>query len=272
MQKNQSKTSKNNQKVKPVKKPYLTGPVFSKRVMRSGLKLLAYELLFVFLNILLGSSLSFESSVFLRVLTNSLLVAACAALIYMDGAKAGDADVAFGEIAYTRKEAGKQISKADLERCYHAGKGFMAVLFGAGLLVIVAAFYALMAQKQVYTLQSLPSWVSAFSSQQDVVLPLQYYNTAYSMTIADVLRIIVRACIYPFVNIAGVRNADALLLVDRLSPLLILLPYLFYGVGYLQGPRSRALVHGSIASDSKRRQRREKRERRARQQKNNQIV
>ena len=46
---------------------------------------------------------------------------------------------------------------------------------------------------------------------------------------------------------AGARNADAVLTLDRLSPVLVLLPFLFYGVGYVFGLRSRAMTHGGIA-------------------------
>ena len=266
------KVKKSSQKIELVKKPYLKGSVFSPRIIKTGLKLLAYELLFVFLNLLLGSALSFEGSLFLRIATNALLVAACAAIVYMDGARAGDADVAFAEIAYGRKESGKEIASSDLDRCYHPGKGFATVAVGTSIIFIIAAVYALIAEKQVYTLQALPSWVSAFSSQQEIALPLQYYSTPYSMQLVDVLRIIIRACIYPFVNMAGIRNKDALLLIDRLSPLLILIPHLFYAIGYLQGPRSRAMVHGSIASNTRKKQRRDKRERKARQEKTNQLI
>ena len=60
-----------------------------------------------------------------------------------------------------------------------------------------------------------------------------------------------RLLLFPFVNIAGANNADALLLVDRLSPLLCLLTPACYGLGYLRGPQLRALVHGNIRQNKR---------------------
>ena len=71
----------------------------------------------------------------------------------------------------------------------------------------------------------------------------------------------------PFVNIAGANNADALLLVDRLSPLLCLLTPACYGLGYLRGPQLRALVHGNIRQNKRKHNAKERkaREQRAKQ-------
>lgn len=81
--------------------------------------------------------------------------------------------------------------------------------------------------------------------------------------------------IFPFANIATTDNADALLLVDRLSPLLICLPALGFPLGYLTGPRSRALVHGDIATSTKRYDRRRNKAikaRKARTEKKNELI
>lgn len=265
--------SKAKKKIQPIKKPYLTGKPYFKGNLRASLKLLMYEALFIFLNLMLGASLSFDNSPVLCIIFNLLLVMACGALVYMDGARTGEADVAVGEIAYARQEMGKQVDQKDLERCYNPWRGILTVLVGTSVLLVLACIHAFAAQKQVYTLQSLPGWVSAYSTQQDVMQPLAYYMQQYTTGFLDILRIVIRACIFPFINIAGVDNADGVLLVDRLSPLLILLPFLCYALGYLKGPKMRAMVHGNIATGLKRRKRKEKRERKARQQnKPNQLV
>ena len=105
--------------------------------------------------------------------------------------------------------------------------------------------------------------------------PLQYYQQQVSLGFMDVLRMAVRVLVFPFANMATVDNSRALLLVDRLSPLLVCLPLLGYPLGYLTGPRSRAMVHGDISSSNKRYQRRKKREikaRRARETKKNELI
>ena len=271
LQQNTKKKAK--KKITLVQKPFLRGCAWSGYAVKAGFRLLMYEILFIFLNLLIGSTLSFETSTFLRIATNLVLVAAYGGLVYMNGARAGDSDVAFAEIAYGRKESGKNVAKSDLNRCYHPAKGFVSVLTGTGILLLVALVYALCATKQTYSLQTLPSWVSSYSSsQQEIGLALSYYSIQRAVQLEDILRPFIRICIWPFVNIAGARNYDALLLVDRLSPLIILLPYLFYAFGYLQGPRSRAMLHGSIATDKKRRIRKEKKERKQRQQKTNQLI
>ncbi len=271
MQQNTKKKAK--KKIAPVQKPYLRGSAWSGYAVKAGFKLLAYEILFIFLNLLIGSTLSFESSIFLRVAANLVLVFAYGGLVYMNGARAGDSDVAFAEIAYARKESGKNVPKSDLNRCYHPAKGFVSVMAGTGALLLVSLIYALCATKQTYSLQTLPSWVSSYSStQEEIGLALSYYSVQRAVQLQDILRPFIRICIWPFVNLAGARNYDALLLVDRLSPLMIVLPFLFYAFGYLQGPKSRAMLHGSIASDKKRRIRKEKKERKQRQQKPNQLV
>ena len=77
---------------------------------------------------------------------------------------------------------------------------------------------------------------------------------------------VVRLLIFPFVNIAGVRNADAILIVERLSPLLVLVAPMSYGVGYARGERFRALIHSGIASNAKRAARKRRKAAASRQQ------
>ena len=64
-----------------------------------------------------------------------------------------------------------------------------------------------------------------------------------------------RLLIYPYINLVGARNASLTLLVDRLSPLALLVPYLGYVVGYLRGRHSRAMLHGSMAAADRRKRR-----------------
>ena len=80
------------------------------------------------------------------------------------------------------------------------------------------------------------------------MLPLQYYQATEPFTAGVVLRVIMRLLLYPYINLVGARNASLTLLVDRLSPLALLVPYLGYVVGYLRGRHSRAMLHGSMAA------------------------
>ena len=59
-------------------------------------------------------------------------------------------------------------------------------------------------------------------------------------------------------------GTDAMLLAERLSPLIVLLPAAAYGTGYLQGQKERTRIHTGIAENRKSRARKEKRARKAR--------
>ena len=93
---------------------------------------------------------------------------------------------------------------------------------------------------------------------------LAAYTVRGGMQFVDVLRIIVRILIMPFISMVGSENRDGLLLVERLSPVIVLLPALAYGTGYLQGRSERTKIHTGIAENRKSRARKEKRARKAR--------
>ena len=257
-----------------VYKPYLKGNWHDGAAVKRGLGLLLYYVLFAFLYFVVGSALSFGGEA-LRIVMNLMMVLVCAAILYMNGAKVGEAEVAFAEIAYARKESGKGVDTKDYERCYHPLKGVFIALIAAIPLLLITVPHAITAVKRVYALQSLPSWVSGYSTQEDVMLPLQYYQQNVSVSFMDILRIVSRVLVFPFANIATADRPDAMLLVDRLSPLLALIPLAGFPVGYLTGPRSRAIVHGDISTSNTRHQRRKNKaikRRQTRQPKKNELV
>ena len=258
----------NRTKGKPslIYKPYLKGNWASGLAARRGLKILGYQAVFVFFYIFVGQALMFDSLP-LRLVTNALILAALAGLLYMDGMKTGEEDVAYAEIAYTRQEAGQVIPKEERDRCFHPLKGLFTVLAGMLPLVLICLALAVTAQAQVYHLGALPGWLDGYRTRQDIGLALSYYNQTTSMGVADVLRIIVRLLLFPYVNMVGTDSPGNLLLLERLSPLVVLLVPMAYAVGYGLGHKARASVHGSIADDQKRRVRRERKERKQRRQK-----
>ena len=68
-------------------------------------------------------------------------------------------------------------------------------------------------------------------------------------------------------NMLGGGDFGRLLLLDRISPLLTLIVPAFYGVGYLRGPRLRAMVHGNIRLARRRHNRKERKAREQRMRK-----
>ena len=272
MQKQQPKSKKNKQPL--VFKPYLKGNWHDGAAVRRGLGLLLYYLLFAFLFLVAGSALNFGGTA-VRVIMNAAMVLVCAAILYLNAARLAENEVAYAEIALARKNSGKEVDAKELERCYHPLKGAFIALIAAIPLLILTIPHAVTAVKSVYSLQVLPNWVSGYSSQSEIWVPLSFYQRTVSLTVLDILRVIVRVLVFPFVNIVTTDNKDALLLVDRLSPLLTLLPLGGYILGYMTGPRSRAMVHGDISNSNSRHQRRRNKaikRRQARQPKKNELV
>ena len=114
----------------------------------------------------------------------------------------------------------------------------------------------------------LPSWMDSFMRRSEISGALTAYTQSASLSFTDILRIAIRLLIMPFVSMAGTDNKDTLLLMERLSPLFLLLPAAAYGTGYLRGPSVRAGVHTEIAANNRKRISREKKERRARAERN----
>lgn len=258
-------------KVQPVKKPYLKGKAFSFLALRRGLSVFAYIAVSALLFLFLGQIMVLDVA-WLRVVINVAMVAGFASLMYSSGVNRGENDVSFAEIALARQQEGKPVGKEDLNRCFHPAKGYVTMFFGALPFVLLCLGHALTATRETYSLGALPSWVSAYQNRLDISLALSYYKDFKAFGLADGLRILTRLLIFPFINIAGQGNPDGILLVEWLSPLLVLLAPFFYGVGYYRGEAYRALVHGGIAFNAKRTARRQKKKKAVRRSEPKQLV
>lgn len=264
MQKNK-KATKKNVGLKPVFKPYLKGRPVSKTSARRATRVIMYVLMFTVIYVLLGGMMAFDNT-FLRVSTNAAVVLLAMSLMYNEGARQGETDVAFGEIAQRRLDEGKVVPDSEKDTCFHPMKGFFTALVGISPILLLSLVFAAIAQKQYYTLGALPDWVSSYSGQAEIHQSLAYYNEIQGLKIADVLRMVVRLLNFPYVNMVGTDNIHSLYLVDKLSPVLCLLAPMFYGLGYLRGPYLRALVHGNIRQNKLRHNKREVKARQARAQ------
>ncbi len=246
-------TKKKKKKIKPIAKPYLKGPVFCGLTVQRALKLLCYPLIFMLIHLFIGPVFSFEGSLILRVVMNTLIIVFCIGLMYASGQNTGYADITIAEIMYTHTQEGKPVTDAERERCFHPLRGALTAALSYLPILILAVMYALTAVRQTLTLTALPGWVSGYSYQKEFAAPLQYYMTSDPLTVQQALRIVMRLLIYPYVNLVGARSTDAVLLIDRLAPLTLSLPYIGYAVGYLRGRYSRAMVHGSVAAARRKR-------------------
>lgn len=254
-----------NKKIQEVKKPTLRGSFHGKDANKLIFRRFLAMLVLFFVFLISALVFSFEAF-WLRTVCSCLVVAAAFFFTYSQGAAQGENDAGYGEIMYVRKQEGKAVSQDEQNRCFHPLKGFYAVLISALPFVAVAIFFACNTQLDVHTLGTLPSWTGALLEHNETGDALAYYSmNQHTLQYMDVLRIFVRGLIMPFVNIAVGLNNHAVLLVERLSPLLLLIAPLGYGVGYTQGVRMRIRINTSIQLGVEKKKRQQKRERKQRQ-------
>lgn len=267
----QNKARQKQAKPAPVYKPFLPGTWRSRQCLTRGVRVFAFLVGFIFVYLFLGQVLMFDN-LLLRVALNLLLLAGIAGLLYSDGAKAGIDDVAYGEIAWQQRESGRALDKDAAARSFAPAKGVCVVLVGVAPILLVSIVFAFIAQLQVYSLGGLPKWVAGLQRRADVGLALSYYHQAAPFGLEQILRIVVRLAIFPYVNMVGASSAHALLVLERMSPLLVLVAPAGYALGYLQGKRLRAGVHGAISTNAKRKVLRERQQRKRKSRQENRLV
>ncbi|MBR1683927.1 MAG: hypothetical protein IJ708_02235 [Clostridia bacterium] len=235
-----------------VSKPFLTGKAVDSSTLKSALMVFGSLFVVAIVYLIVCGVMNFDI-VALRLVLNGLVVFATLAIYYSAGMSQGSIAVNNGEIMYHRRETGAKVSDDELSRCYHPAKGFVSGLAGTLPFFMCALVLALIAKRQVTGLGALPTWVSSLETREEIGAPLAFYHEGVSLGLEGVLRIIVRLLIMPYVNMVGANNPDGLLILERVSPLLILLPGVFYGIGYTRGVQVRAKVHTDIARNTRKR-------------------
>lgn len=253
---------KQQKKPKIVSKPFLRGSAIDSHLGMDSLRFFGTLIIMAVIYLLLSTVLMFDS-LLLRVTINLAVALAAHLLFYTSGVTKGTSAVNLGEMLYLRKDSGHAVPEKELQACYHPLKGFMQALVGSLPLFVCAVLLAITAQVQTTGLSALPSWLSGYESRAEIGNALLYYHEVVPMGVEGVTRLIVRICLMPFVTLIGSDNPQGLLLLEHLSPLVVLLPALFYGVGYTQGVAMRAKVHTSIATNDHKRAKKEKKRREA---------
>lgn len=185
---------------------------------------------------------------------------------YNSGAVLGERDVALGEIVYEKKANGEEVTKADADHCFHWFKGFFSSLLACLPFVIVCIVFAFIAKKTEYVLGVLPSWTENLRANNALGDALQYYTVTQSASLETILRVAVRIMVMPFLNIANGFGGDPALFIERISPVLVLLAPMCYGIGYTRGVQLRAKVNTSIKLGDDKKRRKARREKKKRQQ------
>ena len=255
--------SKEKKPIAPVVKPFLKGNPTDERTLPGALGFLGVLLMIIVMSFLVCSALTMGNDI-LRIALNILVEAVILLLVYNSAAGKGADAVARGEILYQRKEQGKSFSASEKAICFHPAKGYLTALLGSLPILLCALALALTAHRQTTGAGTLPGWLTAYQRRSDIGNALVAYTGQTAMGLEDILRLIVRIAVMPFISMVGSENKDGLLLMERLSPLIVLLPACAYGTGYLQGRRERTRIHTGIAESNKKRVRREKKARKAR--------
>lgn len=259
----QSSAKKTKPKIEEVKKPILTGSWHGEDAWRLAGKRALAMLGISAVYLIGGMLLSFDSLVG-RILSSVLLVGVAFYYELAQGMSQGQTDAAFAEIMYDRKREGKEVPKKDEDRCFHPMKGFFAAFAGALPFIVFTLAFAVITKPVVYKLGSLPSWTHGLMEQSEFGDALRYYGQNTGLGAVEVMRIIARACVMPFVNIAVLISDEATLLVERLSPLLVLVAPMGYGFGYRRGLKLRAQINTGIKMGDAKKKRRERRARKQR--------
>jgi len=250
--------------VELVRKPIIQGSWHGKDARRiavkRGLSVLATTAIYLFGSLFLGFD-----ALWGRILMCVVFAGGIMYYQYVNGINQGENDTAYGEIIYARRESGRNVADSECERSFHPMKGLFASVAGAAPFVVFAAVYAFMAEPVYYSIGVLPGWADGLMNQTEFYTGLAYYAVKDSMGAIGVMRVIDRAMIMPFVNVASAIGPEAVLLAERLSPLLVLLSPLGYGLGYLNGQHLRDQVNTGIKLGDDRKKKREMKARKKRQ-------
>ena len=255
--------NKNQKPVTPVVKPFLKGNPTDERTGKGAMAFFGILLIIVLMTFIVCSMITMNSGV-LRILLNAAVEVLVLVILYNSAAGRGAEAVARGEILYQKQERGQPYTEGEKAVCYHPLKGYLIGLLGTLPLLVCALVLAVTAQRQTTGPGVLPGWLSSYQQRSDVGNALAAYQVQGGLGLEDALRLIVRIAVMPFVSMIGAENRDGMLLLERLSPLAVLLPACAYGTGYLQGRRERTRIHTGIAESDRRRVRRERKARKAR--------
>ena len=252
-------------KIEKVSKPYMKGDAFDRTTLTSALKFFAGTVAMGIAFLVIGVMMNFDQP-WLNIMVNVSVLAATYLMFSQFGMNAGADAVNQGEIMFSRQEKGRPVADWERSLCYHPMKGFLSAAIGIIPVLLCSIVLALIAERQMTSLGILPSWVGSFEGRQEIGNALAVYHETGSMSLESVMRLIVRMMVMPFVNIIGADHKDVMLLLERVSPLINLLPVLAYGLGYVNGVGVRTSVHTNIALGKKKAKRKQAKERRARRQ------
>ena len=252
-------------KITMVTKPYETGKITDRNTVKRAFGFLGLLLVFTFISVLACSMFLFDNQA-LRIILNGIVELLILTICFSNGNSRGTEDVAKGEVIYHHKELGKPDDPSTAATAYHPLKGFAIGVFGSAVILIAAILLAVMAEKTITGNGALPSWLEAYQRRPEISNALTAYTVPSSLTFVSALRTVVRLFLMPLVSIVGPDNKDLMLVLERISPVLVLLPAAAFGIGYMQGPAIRSKVHTDISESIRKRRKKQRKEQKKRAQ------
>ena len=257
---NRQKTGK--KPAETVRKQFLKGDAADENTIKNSLIFFGSLVAVYFISFVVSATTS--SSDIIRLVVSVAIIALSLVVFFNKGSVQGAEAVSRGEILWQKREKGQTFSESERKICFHPLKAYLIGIIGTLPMIVIAVIFAMNTRIQTTTAGALPSWMQAYLRRDDVAGPLVSYIQSTGMGLTDILRIVVRIAIMPFISIVGATDYAGVYLMEKLSPLLLLFPACAYGTGYLTGPSVRAKVHTAITENDRRRKRREKRERKLR--------
>ena len=246
-----------------VAKPYLPGEPTDENTVKSALKFFGIMILIIFMCFLVSMMMSFDNTL-IRIGINLAIVMLVYVILYTKGANPGAEAVARGEILYQRREKGQEVTRGEQRLSFHRMKGYLTGFLGTLPFLIPAVILAVTTRKTMTSIGALPDWMSTMIRRSEIGDALTTYTQTEGITGLEILRVLVRIFIMPFISMTGSGNRDLVLIVERLSPMILLLPAIAYGTGYMRGPKIRTKIHTEIEQNRQKRKRRENKARRER--------
>ena len=230
--------------------------------MKSSLIFFGSLLIVFFMSFIVSATTS--GTAVLSIIVSIAIIVLTLVVFFNKGSTQGAEAVARGEILWQKQEKGQTFSESEKRICFHPMKAYVIGIIGTLPLLLVAVIFAINTQVMTTTAGTLPSWMQAYLRRDEVAGPLVSYTQSAGMSMTEILRIIVRIAIMPFISLIGSNDHNGVYIIEKLSPIILMLPACAYGTGYLTGPNARAKIHTAISENDRRRKRREKKERRIR--------
>lgn len=252
-------------KVEPVKKNTAPGSWHGRDAWKLALKRFL-AILAICAVFFLASLMLYFDLAWVQIISALIIITLVMYQQFFSGASLGERDASLGEIVYDKLQEGKEVTKDEKDHCFHWFKGIFATLIGCLPFVVLCIVYAFMAKEQTFTLGALPNWTESLRAGTGMGDALHYYQYDGGMTLETILRVADRIMVMPFLNLFNAVNANASLLVERLSPILVLICPMSYGIGYATGLKQRTKVNTSIKIGDEKKKRKARREKKKRTQ------